>query len=361
MSWAGSSTPESTWTSGFTRFDRSTIDWAASVRSAVILAIPVLVAVGTGFVHTGVFVALGCFNVLLLQFAGTASDRVRRSAWGLGLNAVAVGLGTLVGTLGPLEIPLIAAGLVLAFLVERIARSGALLLTVSALFVMGVGFPGASVPEAASRVVLVLLGGALAVAGLALHLALLRRLAPSAAASRSSAPAASAVPGTTMVVGSGWAHAVALGVVAAAGFALALEAGLARDYWVMLTVVVVLRPQFGQTLKAGAARMVGTVLGAAIAVVLTTGLSEPPLQGALIVASVFVAFLLISANYTLYTVAITVFVILLINLAYPGGLFLAETRVLDTVLGGALAMLAAAILWSLQARRPHPEGTTSAG
>ncbi|MGA8303191.1 MAG: FUSC family protein [Thermoplasmata archaeon] len=346
-------TSGSAWIGGLTQIDRPTIDWVASTRSAAILAIPVLAAVATGFAQTGVFVALGCFNVLLLQFVGTANDRLVRSLWGVGLNAGAIGLGTLVGTLGWVEFPLIAIGLVVASLVDRIPRPGSLLLTVSALFVMGVGFPGASVAEAAGRVEFVLVGGALALAGFAIHMAVLRRIGPSPAAPLSAAT--SVTPRPAPRSHRGWAHAVAVGVVAATGFALALGLGLARDYWVMLTVVVVLRAHFGQTFTAGAARMTGTVVGATLAVVLTWGVSEPPLQGLLIVGSVFATLLMVSANYTLYSVALTVFVILLINLAYPGGLVLAETRVLDTVLGGALAMLAGAILWSIQSYRPRAD------
>jgi hypothetical protein len=326
------------------RVDRTAFDWVAAARSGAILAVPVLVAVFTDYVHTAVFVALGCFNVLLLQFTGTSGERLSRSAWGVGLNAAAVGLGTLVGFLGPIGFPLIAAGLIAAHLVLRVPHAGSLPLSVSALYVMGVGFPGASVAEAGDRTVLVLIGGALALAGLAAHLVAQRR-----GGRRSSPPAA----GNPPLVDPGWMYAVTVGVVAAAGFALALNLGLERDYWVMLTVVVVLRPHFGQTLSAGAARLGGTVAGAAVAVGLTIGLPEPPLQGLLIVVSVFAAFVLLSANYTLYSMALTIFVILLINLAYPGGLHLAETRVVDTALGGALALVAAGALWAARGRRPR--------
>jgi Fusaric acid resistance protein-like len=346
--------------SDLARVDRSTFDWPTAARSALLLAIPVGVAVGTGFVEAGVFAALGCFNVLLLQFVGTADDRLRRSAWGLVFNAVAVGLGTLVGMLGLLAVPLIVAGLLVAHLVDRVPNAGPLTFCVAVMFVLGVGFPGDSVTQAEVRVPLALLGGALAFAGLALHIAFARRWGRSSASGESPTPsvgtrAAADSPGSARQA---WEHSAVMAAVTALAFAVALLAGFARDYWAMLTVIVVLRPRFGQTLSVGVGRMVGTVLGAAIAAVLTTQLPYPPIQGILIVASVLLAFVLIAGNFTQYSVALTVFVILLVNLAFPGGLVLAETRVVDTVLGGGLAIAAGAILWEVQSRRYRPDRST---
>ncbi|MGB6441896.1 MAG: hypothetical protein WBF81_01185, partial [Thermoplasmata archaeon] len=124
-----------------------------------ILAIPIGVAVATNYVAAGVFAAIGCLNVLLLQFRGTSGDRLRRSGWGLALNTVALAVGTLVGTLGWIEIPLVALGLIVIHGVHRIPREGNLSMVVSVMFVIGVGLPGASVPEAGARAVLALAGG----------------------------------------------------------------------------------------------------------------------------------------------------------------------------------------------------------
>jgi hypothetical protein len=216
------------WAGIFTRVEGSTIDWSASARSAALVALPIGVAVTTNYVAGGVFAAIGCFNVLLLQFVGSADDRLWRSAWGLVLNTVAVGLGTLVGTWGALEIPLIALGLTSAHLVMRIPRAGTLILTVSALFVIGVGLPDPSIAQAGSRALLVLVGGALGLGGLGLHLWLVRLTGrpalydPVSPSQDDGSSALASGPGAPHE----WWHAIAVGVTAAGGFALALGGAL---------------------------------------------------------------------------------------------------------------------------------------
>jgi len=345
------------WSRRLTQVERGNIDWNASIRSAVLIAIPVGIALTTGMVAQGVFAAIGCFNVVLLQFEGSQLDRLRRSGWGLGLNAVAIALGTAVGTLGIVAIPFVAVGLIVGHLVTRIPRSGALMLTVSALFVIGVGLPGSSLVASGERGLLVLLGGGLGVGGLFLHLVVFRWLGKGdfqirpMDGRRSPVLSPIGLPGLVQ----DWGHAVAVGVTAAFGLALSTWAGLARDYWVMLTVVVVLRPKIEDTLTIGVARVIGTFVGAVLAVLVTVGLPQSPVQGVLIVVFVLGSFIFIGVNYTLYAVFLTAFVIILLNLGFPGGLVLAETRVLDTAVGGLLALVVASALWTLKVGPFRPD------
>lgn len=300
-----------------------------------------------GLLSEGVFATIGCLNLVLLQFLGSADDRVRRSFYGLGLNAVAIGLGTLVGTAGFFAIPLVAIALIVAHLAGRLPRSGNLTLIVSVMFVLGVGLPGSSGAEAGNRALLVLLGGGLAVGGLLVHLGALRWLGrPSPDDVVHGAPTITATPDTTTV--GEWPLAVAVGLTAAGGLALALSLGLARDYWIMLTVVVVLRGRFQETLSTAAGRMAGTFLGAIVGAVVCGEVTNLPAESVLLLIFAFGLFALQRVNYTLYALSLTAFIIVLLNLVYPAGLVLAETRVLDTVIGGTLALAAGVVLYSLR-------------
>lgn len=336
------------------------MDWVGAARSAAVMAIPLTVAATTDYVVSGVFAAIGCLNILLLQLLGTARDRLVRSLWGLGLNTVAIGIGTWVGSLGWVEVPLVALGLIVLHLTNRIPRPGSLPLTVSALFVIGVGLPGGSPADAVSRVALVLIGGLLGVAGLALHIGLLRLRTPVGTGTAAWEPASPA-PSSTAGVLPEWVHATAVGLTAAGGLAISLWAGLSRDYWIMLTAVVVLRTRFEETLSVGVSRMGGTVLGAAVGAIVTIGVIAPELQGVLAFLFTFGVFAFGRANYALYTLSLTAFVIVLLNLTYPSGVVLAETRILDTFIGGALALLAATVLWYLRYRPSAARSGASTG
>ena len=67
-------------------------------------------------------------------------------------------------------------------------------------------------------------------------------------------------------------HAVRLAVLVPGTTALAEYSGLQQGYWVPLTVVLVLRPDFGSTSSQGAARVLGTFLGLALAGVVALSL-----------------------------------------------------------------------------------------
>jgi Fusaric acid resistance protein-like len=345
------------------QLDRNKIDWGIAGRSAVLLAIPVLIATTTDLVVIGVFVAIGCLNVLLLQIRARPEYQLRRSAWGMVLNSGAIAMGTLVGTLGWSEVPLVAIGLIAIYLVNRIPHAGSLPMTVSVLFVIGVGLPGPSPEEAGVRALLVLLGGGLGFAGLVVHLAGLRAWGPSRTrvVVQPGPPGTVATPESPTTMLPGWEISVAAGITAAAGLALALGVGLARDYWIMLTVIVILRASVRETGEIGFERMVGTVLGAALSIGITLGVPDPPVQGAILVFLAFWTFALLRANYTGFAVAITAFIIVLLNLVYAGGIRLAETRVLDTFIGGILALTAATVLWLLWERKLRQSAPPGSG
>jgi hypothetical protein len=318
-----------------------------------VLAVPIGVGLATGLLVPAVFASIGCLNVLLVQFDGSARVRLIRSGWAVGLNTGAIVLGTLVGTLGWVEVPLVAVVLTFVHFANRVPNAANLSLVASVMFVIGVGLPGAGTAAALSRGATAFLGGGLAIVALGVE-ALARRAVNRTAVVATDAPVSDETGSLVGGVLPEWPHALAVGTTAAAGLAVALAVGLERDYWIMLTVIVVLRARFDQTLEVGAARMVGTVLGAALAAAVTVAVDSASVQAVLLVGFALAFFLLQRANYALYALALTAFIIVLLDLAYPAGLVLAETRVLDTFVGGALAMLAAAALWYLHYRPSDP-------
>ena len=63
-------------------------------------------------------------------------------------------------------------------------------------------------------------------------------------------------------------HALRLGVATVIGGLLAAAEHLIRGYWIPMTVVIVLKPNFGGTLQRSVQRITGTVLGALLAALL---------------------------------------------------------------------------------------------
>jgi uncharacterized membrane protein YccC len=144
---------------------------------------------------------------------------------------------------------------------------------------------------------------------------------------------------------SAFRHAARLAVALMVGVVAYRSLSLGRGYWVPLTVLFVLKPDHGTTFARGIGRAGGTMLGVAIACALVTTLS--PSDGAVAVflaLLTFGAYALYPANYALFSVLLTVVIALLAQFAGGSPIGALEDRLLDTALGGAIA-LAAFALW----------------
>jgi uncharacterized membrane protein YccC len=113
-----------------------------------------------------------------------------------------------------------------------------------------------------------------------------------------------------------------------------------RGYWIPLTAALVLKPDFQTTFVRGAARIAGTLVGAVVAslaILLVRGHLALEIAGILIFACT--AYLTFNPNYALFTVAITSFVVIVLSMRGLPGTTTIDIRVLDTLAGGALAMI----------------------
>ncbi|HVS67865.1 MAG TPA: FUSC family protein [Mycobacteriales bacterium] len=144
---------------------------------------------------------------------------------------------------------------------------------------------------------------------------------------------------------SAFRHAVRLAVLLPTAEALSRALPWQRGYWVTLTALVVLKPDYAATTQRGLARIIGTAVGVLAAGVLVETLHpNGAALSVLIAATTWAAYASFTASYALYSVSITALVVLL--LAPLGGNHLSTIadRGLDTLIGGALA-LAGYLVW----------------
>jgi uncharacterized membrane protein YccC len=140
-------------------------------------------------------------------------------------------------------------------------------------------------------------------------------------------------------------HALRLAVVTAVAEVIVHAAGLSHGYWGVLTIFIVLRPDYSSTLYRGLQRAAGTVAGAGLGV-LTVELAR--LGNTVLLAgiaiSLLAAYAVFTVNYLLYAVFLTDFVVVLLAiLGLPPGPT-AVARLIGTGIGTGLALLAY-VLW----------------
>jgi uncharacterized membrane protein YccC len=152
----------------------------------------------------------------------------------------------------------------------------------------------------------------------------------------------------------GFRHASRLSLVAALAVTLNLVANLPRGYWSVLTALVVLKPNFGGTITTGVQRITGTVLGALIAALLGSTIRNQPTLLFCAGLFAFAALAFRPFNYALFVTGLTPMVTLILNIGDVGDWRLAMLRVLETLIGGSLALLGGFVLFPMWERRKLP-------
>jgi len=139
-------------------------------------------------------------------------------------------------------------------------------------------------------------------------------------------------------------HAVRMSVVLCAGYGLIQLTGMDHGYWILLTSLFVCQPNYNATRHRLALRIIGTIAGVAIGLPIL--LFVPSLEGQLILIVVtgvlFFAFR--NIQYAHATMFITLLVLLCFNLLGEG-FEVALPRVIDTLIGCAIAWAAVSFIW----------------
>ncbi|HEX3235761.1 MAG TPA: FUSC family protein [Gemmatimonadales bacterium] len=143
-------------------------------------------------------------------------------------------------------------------------------------------------------------------------------------------------------------YALRLALVTAAAVWLTWALDLRRGYWVTITIVIILQPYTGATTLKAMQRVLGTVVGGALTALLGAFFHDSwaILGLAFVLSATCVA--LLPLNYAAFSVFLTPTFVLLAE-ANAGDWHLAGLRIINTLIGGALALLGARLLW------PTPE------
>ena len=154
-------------------------------------------------------------------------------------------------------------------------------------------------------------------------------------------------------------HALRVGLTTTVAVGVSLAFVPSHGYWVTITVLTVMQPYTGATFLRGLQRVMGTVVGGLLAVAGATTLQSPAALLPLVFVTVAISIAVIPLNYGLYTVFLTLTFVLLAELG-SGNWGLARVRILNTLMGGALALMGTWLLWERPERRVLPEQLAAA-
>src|SRR3546814_8873739 len=119
---------------------------------------------------------------------------------------------------------------------------------------------------------------------------------------------------------------------------------MAHSYWIILTILIVMKPGFALTRQRIGWRLTGTLLGCAAAFALFGLTKNPDIYLAVLIASCILGNSLVLLNYTSAAFFNTLFVLLVFHFLSPSATLVIGERAVDTVIGCALALSCSYIL-----------------
>jgi len=149
-------------------------------------------------------------------------------------------------------------------------------------------------------------------------------------------------------------HALRLALITTLSELLASLFQLPTGYWITLTALVALKPNFGGTSQTTVQRVVGSILGGIIGIALVLLVKNSLASTVCFLLLVFVAMSVRSLSYSLFIILLTPAIILLLNIISAGGWKVGVLRIFHSLAGGVLALLGSYLLFPRWERQQLP-------
>ncbi|KAF3886966.1 MULTISPECIES: FUSC family protein [Nostocales] len=149
-------------------------------------------------------------------------------------------------------------------------------------------------------------------------------------------------------------HALRLALITTFAELLASLLQLPRGYWITLTALVALKPNFGGTSETTVQRVIGTILGGIIGMALVLLIKNPLAIAVCFLVLVFAAMSVRALSYSLFITLLTPAIVVLLNVISAGGWKVGVLRIFDSLVGGVLALLGSYLLFPSWERQQLP-------
>lgn len=135
-------------------------------------------------------------------------------------------------------------------------------------------------------------------------------------------------------------HSLRFTIAMVFAYLLGLAFEIQNTYWILLTIIVIMRPSYGLTKERSKDRIIGTLIGAALAVLIVLLTQNIIVYSVLAFVTLILAFSLIQQNYKSAAALITLSIIFVYSLMQPNAFEVIQFRVIDTVIGATIALVA---------------------
>lgn len=147
-------------------------------------------------------------------------------------------------------------------------------------------------------------------------------------------------------------HSLRLSIAIVTGFIVSLISKTGHNYWILLTIVVILKPAFSLTKKRNGDRLAGTFAGVLTGFILLNLIHNNNALLALLIIFMAGCYSFLRTNYFISVLLMTVYLLIFYHLLSPNDFnMLLKDRIIDTLIGSAIAFAASILLFPSWERR----------
>lgn len=136
-------------------------------------------------------------------------------------------------------------------------------------------------------------------------------------------------------------HSLRVAIATIIGYIVSKFLPIGHSYWILLTIIVILKPAYSLTRKRNYERLLGTIGGSVIGLGILYFIKNDTVLFVLMLLLMVGTYSLLRTNYLLSVILMTPYILLLFHLLYSSSFQTVITdRVIDTAIGSAIAFLA---------------------
>lgn len=136
-------------------------------------------------------------------------------------------------------------------------------------------------------------------------------------------------------------YSLRMAIALVAGFIIGNELEVGHSYWILLTIIVILKPAYSLSKKRNTDRLIGTLAGLVLGIAILVVIKNERIELGFLVLCMIAANTFLRTNYFISVLFMTAYMLIFFNLLFPGNILNVITdRMIDTAIGSAIAFLA---------------------
>jgi uncharacterized membrane protein (TIGR01666 family) len=135
-------------------------------------------------------------------------------------------------------------------------------------------------------------------------------------------------------------HSLRVSIAMLAGYLLSLYFPIGHSYWILLTIIVILKPAYSLTRQRNFERLAGTIAGAAIGALILYFIKDKTLLLSFMAVCMFITFSLVRIQYLASVLFMTIYLLIAFYFLQKTDFSRVVTdRVVDTLIGSVIALI----------------------